>query len=106
MNGHLHIPLIAVCQSTDNVLTNSTKPTGHRNNETSINGSSNNQRVESKVNVLTGETLPALSIYHYCDCILADIKISMYSASQIGYIHLHVLCMQLLLEVSVEDYYY
>jgi len=26
---------------------------------------SNNQRVESRVNVLTGETLPALSIYHY-----------------------------------------
>ena len=55
------VPPIAVCQPTDNVPTNSTKPTGHgNNNETSINGSSNNQRVE-RVNVLTGKTLPALS---------------------------------------------
>jgi len=63
MNGHLHrFPFIdAVCQSIDNVNTNTTKPTGHgNNNETSINGSSNNQRVE-RVNVLTGKTLPALS---------------------------------------------
>jgi len=55
------VPPIAVCQSTDNIPANSTTLTGHRNNnETSINGSSNNQRVE-RVNVLTGKTLPALS---------------------------------------------